>query len=143
MFDRLVRDVMDPDTALFIAPATMVSTAAERMANTGSGAIMVVDGERLVGIFTERDALFRVIARGRDPRTTRLDEVMTPEPRTVAPNDTYGYALLVMQECGFRHAPVIAGGKPVGIVSSRSAMDPDLEEFTSEAARRAHIRSAH
>ncbi len=101
---------------------------------------MVVDQESLVGIFTERDALFRVIARGLDPATTRLAEVMTAKPQTVGPDASYGYALVMMQESGFRHAPVVENGKPIGIVSSRSAMDPELEEFVSEANRREHIR---
>jgi CBS domain-containing protein len=140
MFDRLVREVMEQGNALTLSPETTVSKAAELMARMEVGAAMVVDQERLIGIFTERDALFRVIARGLDARTTRLIEVMTTEPRTVAPNKSYGYALVMMQENGFRHAPVVENGKPIGIVSSRSAMDPELEEFVSEANRREHIR---
>jgi len=104
---------------------------------------MGVEHERLIGIFTEPDALFRVIARGLDARTTQLAEVMTIEPRTVGTNDSYGYALVMMQEGGFRHAPVIENGKPIGIVSSRNAMDPELEEFVSETKRREHIRIGH
>jgi CBS domain-containing protein len=102
--------------------------------------VMVVEQERLIGIFTERDALFRVIARGLDPRTTRLVEVMTAEPHTVGPDTHYGHALLIMQENGFRHVPVIENGKPIGIVNSRNALDPELEEFASEANRREYFR---
>lgn len=140
MFDQLVRDVMEGEGALTLSPETIVKTAAELMAKRKTGAAMVVDHGRLVGIFTERDALFRVIAQGLDARSTRLAEVMTAEPRTVGPNDSYGYALVMMQEGGFRHAPVIENGKPIGIVSSRNAMDPELEEFVSEENRRKHIR---
>jgi CBS domain-containing protein len=93
-----------------------------------------------VGIFTERDAVFRVVARGLDTRTTRLFEVMTPDPRTIEPDKPFGYAMLVMQENGHRHLPVIEDGKPIGIVSSRSAFDPELEDFVSEAQRRIHYR---
>lgn len=96
--------------------------------------------KRLVGIFTERDAVFRVIAQQRDPQTTRLAEVMTPAPLTVAPQETFGYALILMHENGFRHVPVIENGAPVGMVSARNALDPDLEEFESEARRRKAIR---
>ena len=96
--------------------------------------------ECLVGIFTERDAVFRVIALGRDAETTRLTDVMTVAPKTLDPDKTFGHALLLMQENGFRHVPVIANGRPVGIVSSRNAMDPDLEEFVSEERRREHLR---
>ena len=140
MFDLLVRDVMEPQQALSLSPETTVSKAAEKMAKKKIGAVMVVDQECLIGIFTERDALYRVIARGLDARTTPLAEVMTAEPRTVGPGTSYGYALVMMQENGFRHTPVVENGKPIGIVSSRNAMDPELEEFVSEANRREHIR---
>ena len=140
MFDLLVRDVMEPKQALSLSPETTVSKAAEKMARKKIGAVMVVEQERLIGIFTERDALFRVIARGLDARTTPLAEVMTAEPRTVGPGTSYGYALVMMQENGFRHTPVVENGKPIGIVTSRNAMDPELEEFVSEANRREHIR---
>lgn len=143
MFDLLVRDVMERKDALSLSSDTSVSTAAELMAKNKIGAAMVVDHDRLVGIFTERDALFRVIACGLDARTTRLAEVMTVEPRTVSPGTSYGYALVMMQENGFRHTPVVENGKPIGIVSSRNAMDPELEEFVSEANRREHIRIGH
>ncbi len=141
MFDRLIKDVMESRNALALAPTTSVREAAKRMAERKTGAAMIVEQERLIGIFTERDALFRVIAAGLDPSATPLVEVMTREPRTVGPEETYGYALVLMQEGGFRHVPVIVNGIPVGIVSSRNALDPELEEFVSEANRRQHIRS--
>ena len=121
-------------------PETTVGKAAKLMANKNVGAVMVVEKERLVGIFTERDAVFRVIARGLDARTTRLAEVMTTAPQTVGPDKTFGYALLMMHENGFRHVPVIENGKPIGIVSGRNALDPEMEEFLSEVRRREHIR---
>ncbi|MBK7658005.1 MAG: CBS domain-containing protein [Betaproteobacteria bacterium] len=131
---------MDRKRRIVAARDTSVSRAAKLMAKKNVGAIMVVDDKRLVGIFTERDAVFRVIAEGRDPRATRLDEVMTPQPATVTPDETFGKALLLMYEGGFRHVPVVKNGEPVGIVSSRSALDPDMEEFVSEAQRRIHLR---
>ncbi len=125
---------------LIAPPETTVSKAAKLMANKNVGAVMVVEKKRLVGIFTERDAVFRVIARGLDAQTTRLTDVMTTAPQTVDPDKTFGYALLLMYENGFRHVPVIENGKPVGIVSARNALDPEMEEFVSEARRREHIR---
>lgn len=139
MFDKPVRSVMQRGKALKAPPETLVSKAAKLMAAKNAGAVMVVDDERLVGILTERDVVFRVVARGLDARTTRLADVMTPAPHTVDPDKPFGYALLVMHEKGFRHLPVIQDGKPIGIVSSRSAMDPDLEEFVSETQRRKHF----
>lgn len=127
---------MEKHKLLVAAPGTTVSIAAKRMAEKRVGAILVVEGERLVGIFTERDALFRVIARGLDPQATFLADVMTPEPKTIFPDKSFGQAMMVMHDNHFRHLPVIENGKPVGIVSARDALDPDLEEFVAEERRR-------
>jgi CBS domain-containing protein len=110
------------------------------MAKKKVSAVMVVEEGRLVGIVTERDVVHRVIAKEREAATTRLADVMTRELITVAPDESFGYAMLLMYEHGFRHAPVIENGQPVGIVSARNALDPDLEEFAAEAQRRKHIR---
>jgi predicted transcriptional regulator len=64
---------------------------------------------------------------------------MTAEPITITPEKSFGYALLIMHENGFRHLPVLENDKLVGIVSARNALDPDLEEFVSESQRREHI----
>jgi CBS domain-containing protein len=140
MFSQRVKQVMEKKKLLTAPPETTVSKAAKLMASKNVGAVMVVEGDRLVGIFTERDAVFRVMAKGRDAETTKLAEVMTDKPQTVDPDKSFGYALLMMHENGFRHVPVTENGKPIGIVSSRNALDPDLEEFVSEAQRRKHIR---
>jgi len=131
---------MERKKLLTAAPQTTIAQAAKLMTKKNVGAIMVVDGERLIGIFTERDALTRVIAQGRDTETPQLVEVMTREPKTVDPDKSFGYALLMMHENGFRHVPVIEQDKLIGIVSSRNALDPDMEEFVAEAQRRKHIR---
>jgi CBS domain-containing protein len=104
-----------------------------------SSVVLAID-ERPVGIFTERDAVFRVLAKGKDALTTQLRDVMTAEPSIVAPGTSYGHALLLMHEKGFRHVPVVDGDRVLGIVASRNAMDPQLEEFVSEARRREHYR---
>ncbi|HUH93569.1 MAG TPA: CBS domain-containing protein [Casimicrobiaceae bacterium] len=140
MFDRLVKEVMQKSKVLKAPPETLVSKAAKLMAKKNVGAVMVVVGERLVGIFTERDVVFRVVAQSRDANATRLADVMTPSPEVVAPNKPLGYALSIMHEKGFRHLPVIEHGRILGIVSARSAMDPELEDFVSEARRREHFR---
>ena len=139
MFSEPVRTVMERKKLLTASPETTVSKAAKMLARREVGAVMVVEHQRLVGIFTERDAVFRVIARGRDPQTTRLADVMTAAPQTVDPDKSFGYALLLMYENSFRHLPVVENGKLIGIVSARNALDPDLEEFTSESQRRKQI----
>jgi CBS domain-containing protein len=140
MFDTPVRDVMQQQKLLKAAPEMLVSDAAKLMATKKAGAIIVVVDGGLVGIFTERDIVCRVVARGLDARATHIADVMTPEPQTIAPDQPFGSALLIMHEHSFRHLPVVENGKPIGIVSARSAMDPDLEEFVSEAQRRRHYQ---
>jgi CBS domain-containing protein len=140
MFSEPIRNVMERKKVLTAPPDTSVRAAAKLMAKSKVSAVMVVEAKRLVGIFTERDAVFRVMAQGRDPQTTLLADVMTKAPKTVAPDESFGYALLMMHENNFRHVPVIENGEPIGIVSARSALDPELEEFESEAQRRKHIR---
>lgn len=140
MFSQRIKSVMDRSKVLTASPETSVVDAAKLMEQKSVSAVLVISQEKLVGIFTERDAVFRVIARGMDVRTTPLGDVMTPSPVTVTPEKTFGYALLLMHENGFRHVPVVVDGMPVGIVSARSALDPDLEEFVSEEQRRRHIK---
>jgi len=139
MFSQPVKSVMQQEKLLTAPPETTVSEAAQLMAERNVGAVMVVEDGRLIGIFTERDAVLRVIARGREPRNTRLADVMTTAPKTIDPNKSFGYALLIMYENGFRHLPVVEDGKVIGVVSARHALDPDMEEFASESYRREHI----
>lgn len=140
MYSMRVKSVMERKKLLVAPPGTTVAKAAKLMVRKNVGAVLVVAEKRLVGIFTERDAVFRVIAAGRDPEATTIGEVMTPDPVTVEPNEIFGRVLLAMHEQGFRHMPVVENGEPVGIVSSRSALDPEMEEFTAETQRRLSLR---
>lgn len=139
MFSSRVRGVMERKKLLTASAEITVSAAAKLMAKRKVGAVMIVEQENLIGIFTERDVIVRVIAEGRDVQTTRLADVMTPAPQTVHPDRSFGYALLMMHENGFRHVPVVEDGKLVGIVSARHALDPDLEELLVDSERRKRI----
>jgi CBS domain-containing protein len=140
MFSVRIRNMMELEKMVTTSSQTSVSDAAQLMASARVGAVMVVDSEKLVGIFTERDAVFRVIAPGLEPRTTSLGDVMTPSPLTVDPERSFGFALQLMHEHGFRHVPVVENDRPVGIVSARDALDPEMEDFICEAQRREGIR---
>ena len=142
MYTRYVRDVMDRRKLAKAPPGTTVRKAAKLMAAKHCGALLVVEDGKLVGIFTERDALFRVTALGLDPASTPIADVMTPSPLTIAPKTSFGQALYTMWQRGFRHLPVVEDGVAVGIVSARSAMDPDLEEYSVETARRKQFERA-
>jgi CBS domain-containing protein len=142
MLTAKVGDLLERRKLVLATPRVSVARAARMMKKGKVGAVLVVDKGRLVGIFTERDAVYRVMAPGLEPEETLLGKVMTREPKTVAPDETFGYALLLMHENGFRHVPVVKDGRPVGVVSARYAPDPDLEEFTVEAERRRSFRRA-
>ncbi len=140
MYSMRVKSIMEKGKRLVAPPGTTVAKAAKLMAKKNVGAVMVVDESRLVGICTERDIVFRVVAQGRDVEATTIGEVMTPDPICVPPDEIFGRALLIMHDNDFRHVPVVENGVPVGIVSSRSALDPDMEEFVSETQRRLSLR---
>lgn len=142
MLTAKVGDLVDRRKLVLATPQVSVAKAARMMKKSKVGAVLVVDKGRLVGIFTERDAVYRVMALGLEPDETVLGKVMTRGPKTVEPNETFGYALLLMHENGFRHVPVIKDGRPIGVMSARHALDPDLEEFTVEAERRRSFRRA-
>jgi CBS domain-containing protein len=109
------------------APKTAtVREASRTMKQHNIGAVLVVDGSRLCGIFTERDALFRVLAGGLDPDATQLSEVMTSQPQTIHPDEPFVNALRVMHKGRFRHLPVVEFDRPLGMVSVRDALDGDL-----------------
>ena len=137
--ERPVRSIIEDQKPVTASADMTVAAAARLMKEQRIGAILVIHEGRLAGIFTERDALFRVIAEGRDPAKTRVGEVMTANPRTIAPDRPFGHALHLMYEGGFRHVPVVDNGRPLGVVSSRDALGPDLQQFVAELDKRTHI----
>ena len=139
MPQRPIRSVIARQKILTAAKETTVSEAARLMKKMNVGAVLVVEKEKLIGIFTERDIVFRVLAEGRDPRTTRLAEVMTAKPQTIAPDRPFGHALHLMYESGFRHVPVVEHGRPIGMVSARDVLGPELQEFEAELQRKTRI----
>lgn len=136
---RPIESVIHGRKVVTATRATHVREAAQTMFREHVGAMLVVERDRLVGIFTERDALFRVLARGLDPDHTPLSKVMTSHPVTIAPDKPLGHALHLMFEGGFRHVPVIRDGKPVGVVSARDALGSEMLEFETELKKRDDI----
>jgi CBS domain-containing protein len=141
MPQRPIRSLIAGRQLVTAAPDSTVAAAARLMKKKTVGALLVAEHDgRLVGIFTERDALFRVMAEGRDPKETRISEVMTPHPRTIEADRPFAHALLIMYDGGFRHVPVLENGRPIGVVSARDALGPELQEFDSEIERRNRIQ---
>lgn len=100
-----------------VAPDDTVQEAVARMNARKLGSVVVLAEGALRGIFTERDVLTRVVAAGRDPKTTRIHEVMTAGPLTVSPDDTIEEVMKLISERRVRHLPVIEEGRIVGLIS--------------------------
>jgi CBS domain-containing protein len=111
-------DIIHDQNPVMLTADKSVKEACDLMRTKRVGAILVVDKkDHLVGIFTGRDAVCRVVAEGRDSSSTRLSEIMTAAPVTMEPGKTAIEALHLMQDGGFRHIPVTDGKKVIGIVS--------------------------
>ena len=106
--------------------------AAKRMAERGVGAVVVLDGERLSGILTERDIL-KAVATGFEP-DSRVSDWMTRHPETIESDDTTDHAAALMIHGGFRHLPVVDGGELKGILSIRDLMRVALEDRSPRGA---------
>ncbi len=101
-----------------VAPQSTVIDAVRKMNAERIGAVLVMDGDQLAGIFTERDVLCRVVDEGRDPTTTNISEVMTSQPVVVRSSTTVEEAMAVVSEKRCRHLPVVDDSRLVGLVSS-------------------------
>ena len=110
-----VREIMtrEPST---LAPASTIGEAATIMRQDDCGSVPIVDGGRLVGIITDRDIVVRVLAGGKDPKTTRVSDAMTADPVTVGPDSSVDDAQKVMAEHQVRRLPVVEDGRLVGLV---------------------------
>jgi len=100
-----------------IGPEASVWEAAKAMDNHNVGSLLVVDGDRPVGIFSERDLMRRVVVPGKDPKKVKVREVMSREVTVVEPDTRVKEAMAIMTERRCRHLPVVEGGKVVGLVS--------------------------
>ena len=115
---RKMSDLVRNQRPLVLPPTATVMEAARQMRERRVGAALVTgDGSRLVGIFTGRDAVDRVLAEGRNPAVTTLAEVMTHDPHTLTPQHNAIEALRLMQDLHCRHLPIVREGQLVGIVS--------------------------
>jgi CBS domain-containing protein len=119
MSKRPVREVIQRDTLVRADPTTTVKAAADEMARCRCGSILVMEGEAVVGIFTERDLLMRVVHAGLDPAKTKVGEVMTKAPDTIDADAPIGDAIRAMDQFSYRYLPVIDSGRCIGVISTR------------------------
>jgi signal-transduction protein with cAMP-binding, CBS, and nucleotidyltransferase domain len=120
---------LNPAPPWMVGPAQTVADAAALMRREQIGCLLVCSDQRVVGIFTERDLLRRVLAAEK-PLTTPVGECMTPDPVTVHPKESIGAAVRRMEEGGYRHLPVVdEAGRPVGMLSVKRIVHYLVEHF--------------
>jgi CBS domain-containing protein len=138
---RKLCDVILEQRPLIMNETASVMAACEQMRDCQAGSVLVTgDSGRLVGIFTGRDAVCRVVAEGRDAATTRLGEVMTKKPMAMSPDQTAIDALRLMWDGGFRHVPLIRTGQILGVVSRGDFKGAEFGRHEDERDLWEHMR---
>lgn len=133
---KIVPDVVENQVLYKIPPTANVCDAAKVMATNRVSAVLITEDERLIGIFTERDLTARVVAAGRDPKTTQVKDVMTPRPDVLKPDDSAMDALELMRRRHYRHLPVVDAGHIVGMVSIRDLYAVVKDELEKDVRQR-------
>jgi CBS domain-containing protein len=131
-----LREILSQRPAVVLPPDTTIDQACKSMRQARKGAVLVSDGKRLCGIFTERDLVNRVIAEGKNPQQTPLGQVMTTNLVVIHPNDSHEAALSVMVSHSIRHLPVVEGDHVLGVVSRRQLMAVDNAQMEAAWAQR-------
>jgi len=135
---RTLRQVIQRLNLISAEPEALVFDVVVAMSDGRIGAIPIIEGERLVGIFSERDLMTRVVVAGRDPRRTRVVEVMTHEVVTAGLDESVDRCLHKMQRAGCRHLPVVHDGRVISMLSMRDLLRDELEEQGEEIR---HLRA--
>ena len=123
-----VRELVQNRSVYMIDKNATVQAAAEFMAVKNIGAVTVMDGSLLVGIFSERDVINRVIAKGLRPETTLVSSVMTAELVVARADETNELCMRKMKQAGCRHLPVVDGDTLLGVISLRDLLLVDISE---------------
>jgi len=132
---KIVPDIVQPTDVASVTAEDTVIAAATLMRDRKIAALIVVDSAgKLSGIVTERDVVFRGTAGGLDPNTTKIAEIMTPNPDTLAPGDSASDALELMQTRNYRHLPVVEDGTCIAVVSVRDLFN-SVKESLEESIR--------
>lgn len=138
---RHLSDIVLNQRPLTLPGDTTVKDACEHMRDRGVGSVLVVDhNDKLVGIFTGRDAVCRVLADGHSAAKTKIGEVMTRDPVTMPPEKVAIDALRLMWDGGFRHVPVVRGSKILGVVTRGSIKGCEQDRLDEERELWEHMR---
>lgn len=123
---------------LYVQVRTSVFEVAVFMAAHRIGATPVLEAERLVGVFSERDLMTRVVVPGHDPRQLHIEDVMTRDLVVAAPDDTYEHAAAKMLQRGCRHLPIVSGERLLGFLSLRDLLQVEIQEQAETLAMMTH-----
>jgi len=111
-----------------VSPATVVYNALKAMAEKNVGALLVLEGDELRGIFSERDYARKVILEGKSSREIPVEEIMSPEVFTVSPQQSVEECMALMTDKRVRHLPVVEGGRVIGVISIGDAVKAIISE---------------
>jgi CBS domain-containing protein len=136
MSGRPVGALIERDTIVRCTSEDTVRSAVKTMAEHVCGSILVMQGDTLLGIFTERDLLMRVAAAGLDLDRTQVGEVMTREPDTIGVDEPVAEAIRRMDEFSYRYLPVIKDGKVIGVISTRHLPFGEVVAMAGELQQR-------
>lgn len=125
---------LNPKTPITVAPETTLKEVIEKLQSCKIGGVLVVDQSRkLIGVFTERDCVQKVLGHGVDMATTPVSAYMTKDPVSQPPDITTAYALNLMSHGGFRHLPIVdQDNVPIGIISVKDVLDHIVESFFND-----------
>ena len=140
---RIIGNIIEGRPVISGDKEMTVRAACKLMAEKKIGALLVLEDDQIAGIFTERDALNKVLAGNLDPDKTVLDEVMVTSPQTIRADKPLAFALYMMAEGGFRHVPVVdENGSAVGMVSARDALGQDMVDLERDMKMLEQIESS-
>jgi CBS domain-containing protein len=144
MSERTVFQSMSQKHVVSLGPRATIYEAACTMTGANCSSVLIMDPpDTLQGIVTEKDLMTRVLAKGRDAQTTRVSEVMTPNPMCVPPEMPVADAVLIMIERGFRHLPIMGpAGKALGVFSVRDALPKEINSALSLAEFHEQVNDA-
>lgn len=139
---RTIRNILANREIFSLSPTMSAEEAARYMAERNVGAVVVLEQGELAGLLSERDILTKVVATARDPKKTRVSEIMSVNLVLVDANRTYEDCLALMKQNAIRHLPVVDNGKLLGLVSLRDLLQVDVSEKEDEIKMmRAYIHS--
>lgn len=134
---KRLREIMREGFLFAVRKDATVSEAARTMTENNVGIVAVLDEDRLIGVFSERDAVRRVIDRGLDPSATEVEQVMTRELLVADEQEDYQTAMRTMDQANIRHLPVVRGSQVISMLSIRDLMRVDMQRLGDE------VRSLH